>query len=40
MEVPLRKLFLGQPLDKVASKDATRNPAALDWFATFAAARA
>jgi acetoacetyl-CoA synthetase len=40
MEVPLRKLFLGQPLDEVASKDATRNPAALDWFATFAAARA
>lgn len=40
MEVPLRKLFLGQPLDKVASKDATRNPAALDWFAAFAAARA
>jgi acetoacetyl-CoA synthetase len=39
MEVPVRKLLLGQPLDKVASKDATRNPAALDWFADFAAAR-
>ena len=40
MEVPVRKLLMGQPLDKVASKDATRNPAALDWFAAFAAARA
>jgi acetoacetyl-CoA synthetase len=39
MEVPVRKLLMGQPLDKVASKDATRNPAALDWFAAFAKAR-
>ena len=39
MEVPVRKLLMGQPLEKVASKDATRNPAALDWFAAFAAAR-
>lgn len=40
MEIPVRKLMLGLPLDKVASRDATRNPAALDWFAAFAAARA
>jgi len=40
MEVPVRKLLMGQPLDKVASRDATRNPAALDWFAAFAKARA
>ena len=40
MEVPVRKLLMGQPLDQVASRDATRNPAALDWFAAFAAARA
>lgn len=39
MEIPVRKLLLGQPLEKVASRDATRNPAALDWFASFAAAR-
>ncbi len=39
MEVPVRKLLLGQPVDKVASRDATKNPAALDWFADFAAAR-
>ncbi|MEZ5751075.1 MAG: acetoacetate--CoA ligase [Paracoccaceae bacterium] len=39
MEVPVRKLLLGLPLDKVASRDATRNPDALDWFADFAARR-
>lgn len=39
MEIPVRKLLMGLPLDKVASRDATRNPAALDWFAAFAAAR-
>lgn len=39
MEVPVRKLMLGLPPEKVASRDATRNPAALDWFAAFAAAR-
>lgn len=39
MEVPVRKLFLGQAIDTVASRDATRNPAVLDWFADFAARR-
>jgi len=39
MEVPVRKLLLGQALAKVASRDATRNPTALDWFANFAAQR-
>lgn len=39
MEVPVRKLLLGQPQDQVASKDATRNPEALDWFADFARRR-
>jgi len=37
LEVPVRRMLLGAPLSKVASKDATRNPAALDWFADFAA---
>ncbi len=40
MEVPVRKLFLGLPLEKVASRESARNPAALDWFANFAAQRA
>jgi acetoacetyl-CoA synthetase len=40
MEVPVRKLMLGVPLAQAASRDAARNPAALDWFAAFAANRA
>jgi acetoacetyl-CoA synthetase len=39
MEVPVRRMLLGEAPEKVASKDATRNPAALDWFAEFAANR-
>jgi acetoacetyl-CoA synthase len=39
MEVPVRKLLLGHPLAKVASRDATKNPKALDWFAGFAEKR-
>lgn len=39
MEVPVRKLLLGLPLEKVASRDATRNPDALDWFNNFAQKR-
>jgi acetoacetyl-CoA synthetase len=39
MEVPVRKLMLGVPVEKAASRDAVRNPAALDWFADFAKAR-
>ncbi|CAJ1587448.1 acetoacetate--CoA ligase [[Mycobacterium] wendilense] len=36
MEVPVRKILLGRPPDQVANRDATANPAALDWFADFA----
>ncbi|HPD92023.1 MAG: acetoacetate--CoA ligase [Rhodobacter sp.] len=39
MEVPVRKLLLGQPAARVASRDAMKNPEALDWFAAFAARR-
>lgn len=39
MEVPVRKLMLGVPLDKAASRDAARNPGALDWFADLARKR-
>ncbi len=39
MEVPVRKLMLGLPLSKAASRDAARNPAALDWFADLARRR-
>jgi acetoacetyl-CoA synthetase len=36
MEVPIKKLLLGHPLDKVANKGSMANPASLDWFAAFA----
>jgi acetoacetyl-CoA synthetase len=39
MEVPVRKLLLGQPVEKVAARDAMMDPQALDWFVAFAAKR-
>ncbi|MCI0398538.1 MAG: acetoacetate--CoA ligase [Chloroflexi bacterium] len=39
MEVPVRKILLGQPVDKAANPGAMRNPAAIQFFADFAAAR-
>jgi acetoacetyl-CoA synthetase len=36
MEVPVRKILLGQPPDRVAHRDAMANPASLDWFVAFA----
>jgi acetoacetyl-CoA synthetase len=39
MEVPVRKLLMGQPVAEIANPGAMRNPAALDTFADFAAAR-
>jgi acetoacetyl-CoA synthetase len=40
MELPVKKLLLGQPIDKVANPDAMANPASLQWFVDFAARRA
>jgi acetoacetyl-CoA synthetase len=39
MELPIRKLLLGQPLAKVANPDTMANPESLSWFAQFAADR-
>jgi acetoacetyl-CoA synthetase len=36
-EVPIKRLFLGQGLDKVVNRDAMANPACLDWYAACAA---
>ena len=36
MEVPVKKILLGQPPDRVANRDAMANPAALDSFVGFA----
>jgi len=39
-ELPIKKLLLGQPLDKVVNKDAMANPDCLDWYVAFAQSRA
>jgi acetoacetyl-CoA synthetase len=36
MELPVRRLLLGQSIDKVASPDAMANPGSLAFFATLA----
>ena len=38
-ELPIKKLLLGQPIDKVVNRDAMANPACLDWYVAFAAQR-
>jgi acetoacetyl-CoA synthetase len=39
MELPIKKLLLGMPLEKVANPDAMSNPGCLSWYAAFAAQR-
>ncbi len=39
MELPIKKLLLGQPVEQVAHRDAMANPASLDWFVAFAQRR-
>lgn len=36
MEVPVRKILMGWPLEKAASRDAMMNPDAIDYFVRFA----
>ncbi len=38
-ELPIKKLLLGQPLDKVVNKEAMANPASLAWYEEFARRR-
>jgi acetoacetyl-CoA synthetase len=38
-ELPIKKLLLGQPLDKVVNREAMANPGCLDWYVAFAEAR-
>ncbi|GKT24467.1 acetoacetate--CoA ligase [Acidovorax sp. SUPP3334] len=35
-ELPIKKLLLGQPLEKVVNRDAMANPACLPWYVAFA----
>jgi len=39
-ELPIKKLLLGQPLEKVVNRDAMANPGCLDWYVSFARNRA
>jgi len=38
-ELPINKLLLGQPIEKVVNKDAMANPGCLDWYVAFTAER-
>jgi acetoacetyl-CoA synthetase len=35
-ELPIKKLLLGHPIEKVVNKDAMANPACLEWYLNFA----
>jgi acetoacetyl-CoA synthetase len=37
-ELPIKKLLLGQPIDKVLNRDAMANPGCLPWYVEFARA--
>ena len=39
-ELPIKKLMLGHPLEKVINKEAMANPGCLDWYVAFAQAHA
>jgi acetoacetyl-CoA synthetase len=38
-ELPIKKLLLGQPLEKVVNRDAMANPGCLDWYVALARER-
>lgn len=38
-ELPIKKLLLGQPIEKVVNRDAMANPQCLDWYVDFARSR-
>ena len=39
-ELPIKKLLLGQPIEKVLNREAMANPGCLDWYVAFAARHA
>ncbi|NNU44702.1 acetoacetate--CoA ligase [Ramlibacter sp. B156] len=39
-ELPIKKLLLGQPIEKVVNRDAMANPQCLEWYVRFAKERA
>jgi acetoacetyl-CoA synthetase len=40
LEVPAKKILLGQPVEKSVNRDSMANPASIDWFIAFARGRA
>jgi acetoacetyl-CoA synthetase len=38
-ELPIKKLLLGQPLERVVNRDAMANPECLGWYLAYAQAR-
>ncbi len=40
LEVPVRKILLGHPVERSVNRDSMANPASIDWFADFARGRA
>ncbi|MGE0798789.1 MAG: acetoacetate--CoA ligase [Lautropia sp.] len=39
LEVPIKRILLGHPVAKAVNRDSMANPAVIDWFVRFAAAR-
>ena len=39
-ELPIKKLLLGQPLERVVNREAMANPGCLDWYVKLAQRRA
>lgn len=39
LEVPVKRVLMGEPPEKAASRESLANPAAFDWFVDYAAAR-
>ena len=39
LEIPVKRILMGEPAEKAASRDSMANPEALDWFVAFAAER-
>ena len=39
LEVPVKKILLGQPVEKSVNKDSMANPGSIDWFVAFGTAR-
>jgi acetoacetyl-CoA synthetase len=39
LEVPIKRILLGQPVDKSVNRDSMANPGAIDWFVAFAQRR-